>query len=535
MSGYALIPSRRMFTVFTFLAFALPAAAATDARLSETYGKLPLHFEANRGQTDKDVRFLSRGAGYSLYLTASEAVLVLAKPNADAKGDVRATRERRDTPTRAQSVALRMSLVGAARKPVVSGLDEQPGKANYFIGKDRSKWRTNVPTYAKVHYQNVYPGIDLVYYGNQRQLEYDFVVALGADPKKIALRFQGAEKVEIDAQGELVLHTTGGDMHQHKPVIYQEIDGVRRDIDGGYVIKSGKRVGFQIAAYDTSRPLIIDPVVLSYSTFLGGSFEDEGSGIAVDAAGNAYVTGMTASINFPTTPGAFNTTNGQFPEAFVTKLDPAGSTLVYSTYLGGNGDDRGRGIAVDTLGHAYVTGTTASPDFPTTPGAFQPAFAGPGPTPNGIGGDAFVTKLDPSGSTLVYSTYLGGGGPDVGSGIAVDADGNAYVTGYTTSPTFPTTVGAFQFIFGGGADAFVAKLDPTALGALSLVYSTYLGGVGLDEGNGIAVDANGNAYVVGRTGTGMTSNDFPTTAGAFQTTFGGIFDAFVAKITDVVQ
>jgi len=582
-----------MFTVFTFLAFALPAAAATDARLSETYGKLPLHFEANRGQTDKDVRFLSRGAGYSLYLTASEAVLVLAKPNADAKGDVRATRERRDTPTRAQSVALRMSLVGAARKPVVSGLDEQPGKANYFIGKDRSKWRTNVPTYAKVHYQNVYPGIDLVYYGNQRQLEYDFVVAPGADPKKIALRFQGAEKVEIDAQGELVLHTTGGDMRQHKPVIYQEIDGVRRDIDGGYVIKSGKRVGFQIAAYDTSRPLIIDPVVLSYSTFLGGSFEDEGSGIAVDAAGNAYVTGMTASINFPTTPGAFNTTNGQFPEAFVTKLDPAGSTLVYSTYLGGSGDDRGRGIAVDsqgnayvtgatlstdfpttvgafqtasrgsaesfvtkldptgstlvystylggtgqdnsagiavdTLGQAYVTGTTASPDFPTTPGAFQPAFAGPGPTPNGIGGDAFVTKLDPSGSTLVYSTYLGGGGPDVGSGIAVDADGNAYVTGYTTSPTFPTTVGAFQFIFGGGADAFVTKLDPTALGALSLVYSTFLGGNNTDMGTGITVDAPGNIYVTGAT----NSINFPTTAGAFQQNSGGgsSNDAFVAKL-----
>src|SRR6266700_386271 len=673
MSGYALIPSRRMFTVFTFLAFALPAAAATDARLSETYGKLPLHFEANRGQTDKDVRFLSRGAGYSLYLTASEAVLVLAKPNADAKGDVRATRERRDTPTRAQSVALRMSLVGAARKPVVSGLDEQPGKANYFIGKDRSKWRTNVPTYAKVHYQNVYPGIDLVYYGNQRQLEYDFVVAPGADPKKIALRFQGAEKVEIDAQGELVLHTTGGDMRQHKPVIYQEIDGVRRDIDGGYVIKSGKRVGFQIAAYDTSRPLIIDPVVLSYSTFLGGSFEDEGSGIAVDAAGNAYVTGMTASINFPTTPGAFNTTNGQFPAAFVTKLDPAGSTLVYSTYLGGSGDDRGRGIAVDsqgnayvtgatlstdfpttvgafqtasrgsaesfvtkldptgstlvystylggtgqdnsagiavdTLGQAYVTGTTASPDFPTTPGAFQPAFAGPGPTPNGIGGDAFVTKLDPSGSTLVYSTYLRGGGPDVGSGItvdapgniyvtgatnsinfpttagafqqnsgggssndafvakldpkalgplslvystflggsgpdrgsgiAVDANGNAYVTGVANSADFPTTAGAFQPIFGGGGsgDAFVAKVNPTALGPLSLVYSSYLGGVGLDEGNGIAVDANGNAYVIGRTGTNPDpNNNFPTTAGAFQATFGGGFDAFVTKITDVVQ
>src|SRR5436190_961958 len=238
------IPSRSMLALFTFvLGLTLPAAAAADARVSESYGKLPLHFEANRGQTDKDVHFLSRGPGYSLYLTSGEAVLVLAKPNADAKHDAKAP---------VKSVALRMGLVGAARKPVVSGLDEQTGKANYFIGKDPAKWRTNVPTYAKVRYQNVYPGIDLVYYGNQRQLEYDLVVAPGADPEKIALGFKGADKLEIDAQGELVLHAAGGAIRQHKPVIYQEMDGVRTEIEGGYVLKGAKRVGFQVAAYDRS-------------------------------------------------------------------------------------------------------------------------------------------------------------------------------------------------------------------------------------------------------------------------------------------
>src|SRR6266581_2224024 len=327
MSQHTSIPFHSMLA-FTLLAgFALPAAAVTAARVSESYGKLPLQFEANRGQTHQDVHFLSRGAGYSLYLTAGEAVLVLTKPNADAKDDARSAK------TRGESVALRMSLVGAARKPTVSGTDELPGKANYFIGKDRSKWRTNVPTYARVHYREVYPGIDLVYYGNQRQLEYDFVVAPGANPKKIALRFQGADKLEIDAEGDLVLHTAGGEMRQHKPVIYQEIEGVRQEIGGGYVRKGADRVGFQLAAYDTTRPLVIDPLVLSYSTYLGGGAGDFGNGIAVDAAGNAYVTGYTASSDFPTTAGTFQPNFGGGAGAFVTKLNRTGTALVYSTYL----------------------------------------------------------------------------------------------------------------------------------------------------------------------------------------------------------
>src|SRR5712675_1074542 len=512
MSHRALIPFYGMLA-FSFLAgFALPATAVTDPRVIERYGKLPLQFEANRGQTQEDVRFLSRGPGYNLYLTAGEAVLVLAKPDAKAQE---------------KSVALRMNLVGAARKPVVTGLDELPGKANYFIGKDRSKWRTDVPTYAKVRYENIYPGIDLVYYGNRRQLEYDFVLAPGADPKKIVLGFKGAKKLQIDAQGELVLHAPGGDIRQHKPVVYQDIDGVRHKIAGSYVRKGANRVGFKLAAYDATRPLVIDPVVLSYSTYLGGSGDNSGRSIAVDADGNAYVTG-TASAGFPTTAGAFQPTGSGMSDAFVSKLNPAGSALVYSTYLGGSGSDAASGISVDAAGNAYVAGGTISIDFPTTAGAFQATLAG--------SGNAFVAKLDPTGSALVYSTYLGGSSAgalgDSASGIAVDAGGNAYVTGLTHSTNFPTTAGAFQTTFSDPSntvdpDAFVTKLNPTGS---ALVYSTYLGGSRFDSGAGIAVDGAGNAYVTGAT----QSGNFPTTAGAFQTAFKSgsnvNSDVFVTKL-----
>jgi len=514
---------RRGFTLFPLIVgFACPAAAADDARVNETYGKLQLHFEANRGQTHKDVRFLSRGPGYSLYLSSGEAVLVLTRPNPDEKKRDARSRRERGAQTPVKSLALGMSLVGAAPEPAVSGLEEQPGTANYFLGKDSAKWLTKVPTYAKVHYRDVYPGIDLVYYGSQRQLEYDFVVAPGADPKKIVLGFKGADRLEIDAKGELVLRAAGGDIRQHKPIIYQNIDGSRREISGGYVRKGANRVGFQVAAYDRSRPLVIDPV-LSYSTFLGGSGFNGGFGIAVDADGNAYVVGWTNSSNFPTTAGAFQTIFGGGTstsyDTFVTKLNPTGSALVYSTYLGGSASDAGRKIAVDAAGNAYVVGQTLSSNFPTTAGAFQTSFGG------GYS-DAFLTKLSPTGSALVYSTYLGGTGEDDGSGISVDADGNAYVAGFTQSADFPATAGAFQTTFGGGyGDAFVTKLDPTGS---ALVYSTYLGGTDSDAaGNpGLAVDASGNAYVTSET----TSTDFPTTAGAFQTTLSGYQNAFVTKL-----
>src|SRR5437773_9448277 len=290
------VSSRWIFMLAAFLAGAASTIKPVSAapRASEAYGRLPLHFEANQGQTHQDVRFLARGPGYSLYLTAGEAMLVLAKPNPDKKRDAHNTPQRLGTQTRETPVVVRMSLVGAAPKPLMSGFDELPGKANYFIGNDPAKWRTNVPTYARVHYREVYPGIDLVYYGNQRQLEYDFVVAPGGDPNRIVLGFQGADRLEVNTQGELVLHVAGRALRQRKPVIYQEIDGIRTEIEGRYVLKDAHRVGFQVAAYDQSKPLVIDPVLV-YSTYLGGSSDDVGLGIAVDSAGSAYVTGQTCS------------------------------------------------------------------------------------------------------------------------------------------------------------------------------------------------------------------------------------------------
>src|SRR5438552_1638880 len=513
MSGNA---SRGMLVLFPFLVgFACPATAAPEARVSETYGKLPLHFEANQGQTHQDVRFLARGSGYSLYLTAGEAVLVLTKPNPDA------------TRARGTPVVVRMSLVGAAPKPPVSGLDELPGKANYLIGKDPAKWRTNVPTYAKVHYRAVYPGIDLVYYGNQRQLEYDFVVAPGADPERIVLGFQGGERLEINAEGELVLHAGGGALRQQKPVIYQEINGVRTRIEGRYVLKDAHRVGFQVAAYDQSRPLVIDPTLV-YATYLGGSISDDGYGIAVDAAGSAYVTGLAGSTDFPTA-SPLQAASGGGTDAFVSRLHAVGSALVYSTYLGGSGSELGVGIAVDAAGSAYVTGQTTSTDFPT---------ANPLQAASGGGTDAFVSKLDAAGCALLYSTYLGGSGGDGGGGIAVDAAGSAYVTGWTTSTNFPTA-SPLQSAKAGFTDAFVSKLN--AAGS-ALLYSTYLGGgFGDNYGLGIAVDAAGAAYVTGRT----NSADFTAGCTAPCTVLNATLnngartpppyasDAFVAKIADM--
>jgi len=526
MSKSACVPSRRIATLLTLVTgFALPFAAAAETRVSQSYGKLPLHFEANQGQTHQDVRFLARGSGYSLYLTPTEAALTLTKQVSPARKP--AAHGKSEPRGAATGTALRISFAGANPRPRVTGLEELPGKANYFIGNDPAKWRTNVPTYAKVRYTDLYPRIDLLYYGNQRQLEYDLVVRPGADPTRIVLDIQGADRLQVDAQGDLVLQMTVGPIRQRKPVIYQEIDGVRKDIPGGYVLKGEHQVGYKVAAYDASQPLVIDPV-LSYSTYLGSSDEEGETRIAVDAAGNAYVAGETVSSNFPTTAGAFQTTfgGGVFGagDAFVTKLNPTGSALVYSTYLGGSSSDAGYGIAVDAAGNAYVTGGTGSTDFPTTIGAFQT-------TKGGGFRDAFVTKLNPTGSALVYSTYLGGSGDDYGEGIKLDAAGNAYVTGGTGSTVFPTTAGAFQRTFGAPvcdgctSNAFVTKLDPTGS---ALVYSTYLGGSGRDGGWGIAVDTLGNAYVTGST---TSSTNFPTTTGAFQTTYGGGFgEAFVTKL-----
>lgn len=485
--------------------------ASTD-RMLQNRGKLPLSFEANQGQSDSHVKFISRGGGYTLFLTPTEAVLQLRSRTRAHSAEAR--------PAPESGAVLRMKFSGANPNPQVSGIDTLSAKSNYFIGNDPAKWRTAVPSYSRVEYRSVYPGVDLVYYGNQRELEYDWVIAPGADPKKIRMKVEGATRLHVDALGDLILRTSLGEIRQHRPNVYQEVAGVKQNVSGKYVLTGDKEVRFAVAAYDSRLPLIIDPV-LSYSTYLGGGGADVGNAIAVDSLGNTYVAGVTNSTTFPVTAGATQTNfPGGFNDAFVTKLNPAGTAIIYSTYLGGNSGfygDGARGVSVDAGGNAYVTGYANSSNFPITTGAFQKTFAGGGFTGCCLPGDIFVAKLNPTGSALLYSTYLGGSGWDIGESIVVDAAGNAYVTGQTDSTNFPVTPGAFQTAFRGSYgcggnrnSAFVTKLNPAGTG---LVYSTYLGGGGFDNAYSIAIDGAGAAYVTGWAG----SNDFPVTPGAFQT------------------
>lgn len=479
---------------------------ASQAKILDTYGNLPLSFEANQGQTDNQVKFLSRGRGYGLFLTATEALLVLNKPAAPTNEDA-------ENLNASEPALLRLQLVGANPQPQVTGLEALPGKVNYFIGNDPAKWRTDAVSYAKVRSEDVYPGIDLVYYGNQQQLEYDFVVTAGANPGAIRLSFAGVRGMRVDGDGDLVLQTVGGEIRQRRPVIYQEVAGSRKEIAGGYVLKGQRQVGFEVGEYDISRTLVIDPVLV-YSTYLGGSNEDISNAIAVDAAGNAYITGFTASTDFPVVNALQPICVCGDQDLFVAKLNPAGAALVYATYLGGSRRDNGFGITVDAAGSAYISGWTQSSDFPTV-NAVQPVFGG-GDV------DAIIVKLNPAGSALLYSTYLGGSGTvEYGNDIAVDDTGSAYVSGLTDSANFPIA-NALQSTFAGVADAFAAKLSPAGS---ALVYSTYLGGSAWDNATGIVVDAAGNAYLVGLT----ISLDFPTT-NALQPASGGSWDIFVTKL-----
>lgn len=512
------------------------ADSATRARVADAYGRLPLSFEANHGQTDPRVKFLSRGSGYALFLTATESVLVLNGPpmkTSPVSQEVRTVKQR--------SAAVRIKLAGANSLTKLEGIDELPGKSNYFIGKDTRRWRTNVPNYARVQYRSVYPGVDLIYYGNQDRIEFDFVVAAGADYRNIKFEIKGARKTRVDEGGDLVLATSMGEVRQHRPLVYQDVGGTKRVIPSQYVFDEKRRVGFEVGKYDKSRTLIIDPVI-SYSTYLGGNTGAGVTSVAVDQAGSAYVTGNTGSTNFPVTANAYRTVRTTSSDIYVTKLNSTGTAFLFSSYLAGGIVDA---IAVDNANNAYITGIAASPDFPSTPNAYQTISHG--------GGDAFVAKVNtnPSSCTpaptvncteaLAYSTFIGGAADDRGFGIAADSSGNAYVAGQTFSNDFPTTPGAIQPAYQGGfGDGFVTKVNPTG-GALA--YSTYLGGAfihlvntGEDRATSISVDASGSAYVTGWT----NSASFPTTPGAFRTsctncgTFNpsaeAIYDAFVTKV-----
>jgi hypothetical protein len=479
-----------------------------------------LSFEANAGQTDARVDFIARAGDTRVFLTPTAAVFAMQVRSAfsgrQSSGWPGTAPEVRNTNA---GVALYMDLVGAnpAARPI--GLDELPGRVNYFLGNDPARWHSDVPTYGRVEYPNVYPGISLAYHGGAGGLEYDFILSPGADTHAITLGFAGASGVELNARGDLVVHTTAGDLVQHAPVLYQDVGGARRPVDGRFVIRNPPAtpcnptmVSFSVGHYDRSRPLVIDPV-LGFSTYLGGAGDDNGRDVAADAAGYVYVSGYTSSADFPTA-GAFQSGYaGGLADGFVAKLSPNGSGLVYASYFGGSGDDYGGRLALDAAGDVLLSGSTSSADFPTV-NPLQPNLAG--------GDDAFVAKLAADGSSLVYSTYLGGSADDEGRGVAVDAAGNAYVTGRTHSADFPTEK-PLQPTLAGGDDGFVAELTPDGA---ALVYSTYLGGSGGQEnGYGIVADAAGDAFVTGRT----NSPDFPTVH-ALQPAPGGGVDAFVAKL-----
>ena len=455
-------------------------------------------------------------------------MILLGQPppsGAPNSADVKASRAGRRL---APAKVLRLELAGADPGARVAGLEPLPGQVNYFIGNDPARWHPDIPTFAKVRCAEIYPGVTLIYYGSDQQLEYDFVVAPGADPDAIAFRVEGVDQLQIDARGDLCLRLGTDLIRHHKPLIYQMVDGARTEIEGGYRLKDERTAGFRLGRYDPSIPLVIDPV-LSYSTYLGGNSGETIWDMAVDASGSAYVAGETMSaLTNLVTPGALQTNfaggTSVDGDAFVAKFNPTGSALVYLTYLGGKTDDSAQAIALDGQGNAYLTGFTDSTNFPTTPGAFQSQISGVPEVNFPIHPvDAFVAKLNPTGSTLIYSTYLGGSGADGGIGIAVDSLGNAYVVGRTESTNFPVR-NALQTTNAGAADAFVTKLD--ASGSV-LLYSTYLGGTNLDYGEGIAVDPLFNAYITGVT----RSTNFPT-ANPFQPRLGsiGASDAFVAKL-----
>ena len=539
------------------IATAPSPSAANHASIASNYGKLPLSFEANQGQVDPRVRFLSRGNGYSLFLTDKEAVLSLRKAEkggpAAPMGSLAAKSQAKKTPS-FESDVVRMQLAGASSRLAVTGADELPGMANYSIGNDPSKWHSNVPTFGKVRYEGVYPGVDLVYYGNQQQLEYDFVIKPGADAKSIRVRFAGAKKLRLDENGDLEVIAKNGKIAFRKPVVYQEMAGERHSIEGHFTLLAGGEAGFAVADYDRARPLVIDPT-LSYSTYLGGgNGATYGTAIAVDGSGDAYVTGVVYATDFPASSGSYQMANKKSAstfDAFVAKLNPTGTALAYATYLGGSGNtsvagtlnhgDYPTGISVDGSGEAYVCGIAYSVDFPVSSGAFQMTNKGGS---NGVS-NGFVTKLNATGTSLVYSTYLGGSGitgyagnaslGDTGgdgcASVAIDASGDAFLTGTAYSTDFPLAGSSYQTMnHASGSrhpNAFAAKLNSQGT---ALDYSTYLGGSTGDGGSGIAVDSSGNAYIDGAT----YSTDFPISGNALQGSNKAVAsvgsNAFVAKL-----
>jgi len=585
------------------------------AEIIQAYGRLPLRFEPNRGQADARVNFLTRNQRYTLFLMPAEIQLALNRHGVDQAEPELGPYPDQKHPASGSTGLVRIHLEDSNPRAELKPHGLLPGTTNYIFGDDPGRWHVDIANYEHVEYREIYPGIQLVFYGRQGELEFDFVVAAGADPETIRLAFEGIENMSLDEIGNLIVNTAAGRLTLHKPLIYQENHGKRNPVSGGFVRVDANHIRFQVAAFDTGRTLVIDPrlqystflggegsdwaldmaldpagnVIITgetnsvdfpllnpvrdellgnrdafvtkfnpslssiiYSTYLGGSGEDRGSSVATDLDGNAFITGYTRSINFPVTDDALDKTCGsdgfcdpyisdvsisQKDDAFVSKLNPAGH-LVYSTYLGGSEQESGRGIAVDGVASIYIVGATRSRDFPTTSGAFQTNCGGGNPLVTWCNWDAFVTKINPAGSELMYSTFFGGSSRDEAYDIVLDTTPGlvsaAYVAGMTASRDFPATPGAIQPGNSSGSDGFVMKLNAPGNG---LIYAARLGGSEGDWINGIAADDSGNAYVIGTT----WSIDFPITAGAFDTTCGtdgncnntgtgNWMDAFVSKL-----
>jgi hypothetical protein len=484
--------------------------------IERNFDLLPLKFEPNQGQSSSDAKFLAQGRGFSALFKENEADFLFAGHTA-------------------MSGLLRVSLLNASRNATVLGEKRLPGTVNYFIGNDREKWHTKLPTFECLRYTSVYPGTDLIYYGNKGSLEFDYQLSPGVVPSQIRMRFEGARSLRIDGKGDLIVKANDGHISFQKPVIYQPAKGGRKNLVAGkFRILKKDTVGFAVARYDRTRPLVIDPI-LNYSTYIGG-YADATS-IAVDQNGEAYIAGWTF-LNFPTTPDSYQPGSLQcsvyYPCPFVAKFNNTGTALLYFTILTGSGVNTANGIALDANGDAFVVGSTSSTDFPITAGAFQttfPIIAGTMPAgDNHVQTTGFVTELNSTGSSLLYSTYLGGSTLTSINQIAIDTSGNAYLTGNTFDTDFPTTSGAYRTTavtkaIAGASSAFIAKLNPAGT---ALVYSTYMDGSGDDAGYAIAVDSAGEAFVGGNT----DSIDFPVTPGAFQTSLGapGIWAGFVTKL-----
>jgi hypothetical protein len=489
-------------------------SAGQRDRIRASFATLPLAFERNQGQADPHVKYTARANGYSVFLTANEAVLAISSsPHSTAQPSrTHRAHTAQRTSEKVESATIDMRLVAGNANPEITAGDPLPGIVNYYAGSDPKNWHTGVRQYSSVSYRDVYPGVSMVFHGEQRQLEFDFRVSPGADPKAIALSFHGVRQLETDASGNLVLSSSAGNVVLHKPVAYQEKDGTQEIVEAAFQVKNRNEVGLDLGAYDQGRDLVIDPV-LSYATYLGGGDEDEAYAVALDSTGKAYVTGQTKSTTFGNKPAGPNF------DAFVTKLNPGGSLMLYTDIFSATGGDcSGTAIAVNpTSGEAFVAGNTAT-GFPITPGAFQTFFGGGTGT---LPLDGFVIKVDSTGAPE-YSTYLGGSGNDDALGLAIDNSGSAYVVGETESTDFPTVTPILNSN-AGGITGFIAKLRTDGSG---LVYSTYLGGSSTSLAAGVALDGSNNAYVTGIT----DASDFPITNGVAQKTFGGASDAFVTEV-----